>query len=402
MYCTRKVTNDIYWIGGNDRRLALFENLFPIPRGVSYNAYLIMDEKTALMDTVDSSISGQFFENMEHVLNGRKLDYMVINHMEPDHCANIEEVVRRYPEVKIVGNAKTFQMIQQFFNFDLENRKVVVKEGDTLSLGSHTLTFVFAPMVHWPEAMVSYEITEKVLFSADAFGSFGSLDGNLFNDEVNFERDWLDDARRYYSNIVGKFGAQVQAVLKKAATIDIQTVCPLHGPVWRNNFGWFLEKYDKWSRYEPEEHALVILYASIYGNTESAVSALASKLSEAGIKNIKMYDVSNTDVSYLVSEAWRCSHIVFAAPTYNMNLYPPMEHVIRDFKALNLQNRTVAIMDNGTWANVSGKHMRALLEEMKDIRILEDNVSVASCLKDCQMEKLEAMKDAIVASYFEN
>ena len=399
MYCTRKITDHIHWVGGSDRRLALFENLFPIPRGVSYNSYMILDEKTALVDTVDSSITRQFLENVEHVLNGRSLDYMIINHMEPDHCANIEELVYRYPQVKIVASAKAIQMIRQFYAFDLGDRPMAVKEGDSLCLGSHTLHFVMAPMVHWPEVMMTYESNEKVLFSADAFGTFGALDGNLFNDEVNFEAEWLEDSRRYYSNIVGKYGPQVQAVLKKAAGLEIQTICPLHGPVWRSNIAWFLDKYDKWSRYEPEEQALAIFYASIYGNTENAASVLASMLSQAGVKNIKMYDVSSTHVSYLVSEAWRCSHLVFAAPTYNMNLYPPMEAAIRDLKALNLQNRTAAVIDNGTWANAAGKQMRAMLGELKNVTVLEQPLSLSSALKEDQMEQMKEMATAIADSY---
>ena len=399
MYCTRKITDHIHWVGGSDRRLALFENLFPIPRGVSYNSYMILDEKTALVDTVDSSITRQFLENVEHVLNGRSLDYMIINHMEPDHCANIEELVYRYPQVKIVASAKAIQMIRQFYAFDLGDRPMAVKEGDSLCLGSHTLHFVMAPMVHWPEVMMTYESNEKVLFSADAFGTFGALDGNLFNDEVNFEAEWLEDSRRYYSNIVGKYGPLVQAVLKKAAGLEIQTICPLHGPVWRSNIAWVLDKYDKWSRYEPEEQALAIFYASIYGNTENAASVLASMLSQAGVKNIKMYDVSSTHVSYLVSEAWRCSHLVFAAPTYNMNLYPPMEAAIRDLKALNLQNRTAAVIDNGTWANAAGKQMRAMLGELKNVTVLEQPLSLSSALKEDQMEQMKEMATAIADSY---
>ena len=399
MYCTRNVTNHIHWVGGSDHRLALFENLFPIPRGVAYNSYVILDEKTALVDTVDASITRQFLENVAHVLNGRPLDYMIINHMEPDHCANIEELVVRYPDVKIVTTAKAIQMIRQFYDFDLEGRTIAVKENDTLSLGSHTLHFVTAPMVHWPEVMMTYESSEKVLFSADAFGSFGALDGNLFNDEVNFESEWLEDARRYYSNIVGKYGPQVQAVLKKASGLDISVICPLHGPVWRNNLAWFIDKYDKWSRYEPEEQALVIFYGSIYGNTESGATVLASRLSEAGIRNIKLYDVSSTHVSYLVSEAWRCSHIIFASPTYNMNLYPPMEAAIHDLKALNLQNRTVAVVDNGTWANVAGKNMRAMIGEMKNMTMLDNQLSLASSLKEEQTEQLDQMVEAIVSSF---
>lgn len=400
MYCTRKVTNHIYWVGGSDHRLSLFENLFPIPRGVAYNSYIILDDQTALVDTVDSSITRQFLENIEHVLDGRQLDYLIINHMEPDHCANIEELLCRYPNVKIVGTAKAIQMVHQFYDFEFKDRTIAVKENDSLSLGNHTLNFVTAPMVHWPEVMMTYESSEKVLFSADAFGSFGALDGNLFNDEVNFESEWLEDARRYYSNIVGKYGPQVQTVLKKASKLDIQYICPLHGPVWRNNLAWFMEKYDKWSRYEPEEHSLVIFYGSIYGNTENAATVLAAKLAEAGIKNIKLYDVSSTHVSYLVSEAWRCSHIVFASPTYNMNLYPPMEAAIHDLKSLNFQNRTVAVVDNGSWANVAGKTMRSMLSEIKNITLLEDQLSLVSTLKKDQMEQLNQMANSIISSYF--
>ena len=258
MHCVKKIKEDLYWVGGNDRRLALFENMFPIPRGVSYNSYVLSDEKTVLLDTVDKSVSGQFFENVEYALNGRSLDYLIVNHMEPDHAATIGEVVLRYPDVKLVANAKTVNMIKQFFNFDVDSRTLIVKEGDTLNTGKHTLTFVFAPMVHWPEVMVTYDTTDKILFSADAFGTFGALNGNLYADEVNFETEWLPDARRYYTNIVGKYGTQVQAVLKKAATIEIEMICPLHGPIWRENIGWFLDKYQKWSTYTPEDDLSLI------------------------------------------------------------------------------------------------------------------------------------------------
>ena len=361
MYCTRKVAEDIYWIGGSDRRLALFENLFPIPRGVAYNSYLIMDEKTVVMDTADASITRQFIENIAHVLNGRPLDYLVVNHMEPDHCANIEELLVRYPEMKIVGNVKTHNMIRQFYDADLEGKTITVKEGDTLSLGKRTLHFFFAPMVHWPEVMVAWEETDKILFSADAFGSFGALNGNIFNDEVNFDRDWLADARRYYTNIVGKYGPQVQNALKKLSALEIQMICPLHGPIWRNDLGYLLDKYDKWSRYEPEDKAVVIMYASMYGNTENAANVLAAELAEAGVKNIAMYDVSNTHVSELIAEVFRCSHLVLAAPTYNNGIYPAMLNFLHDMKALNVQKRTVALLENGSWAPTSAKRVRALL-----------------------------------------
>lgn len=398
LYCTRKVTDTIWWVGGNDRRLALFENLFPIPHGVSYNSYVIMDEKTALMDTTDPSITSLFLANVAHTLNGRKLDYLIINHMEPDHCSNIEEIMHRYPETTLVCNAKTLQMIGQFYDLDLTERTMIIKEGDTLSLGSHTLHFVAAPMVHWPEVMMVYEDSEKILFSADGFGSFGALNGNLFNDEINFDRDWLDDARRYYTNIVGKYGAQVQAVLKKASGLDIQMICPLHGPIWRNNLAYILDKYVKWSTYEPEDKAVAIMYGSMYGNTERAADILATALSTAGVKDVRVYDISNTDVSELISEAFRCSHIVIASPTYNGGLYPVVESLLNDMKALNLQNRTFALIENGTWAATSNKHMRAIVETMKNMTILDTTVTVKSSVKEAQIETLQKLAKEIVDS----
>ena len=398
MHCVKKVTDDLYWIGGSDRRLALFENVYPIPRGVSYNSYVLLDEKTVLLDTVDASISGLFFENLEYVLNGRTLDYLIVNHMEPDHCAVIGDVVRRYPDVKLVCNAKTVPMLKQFFNFPVEDRTVIVKEMDTLCTGKHTFAFVMAPMVHWPEAMVSYDTVDKILFSADGFGTFGAINGNLFADEVNFERDWLDDARRYFINIVGKYGAQVQNLLKKAATLEIKMICPLHGPVWRENLGWFIEKYDTWSSYKPENQAVMIAYASIYGNTENAAEILASKLADKGVKNIAMYDVSVTDPSVIVSESFRCSHLVFAAPSYNGGIFTKMETVLSELKAHSLQNRTVAIMENGTWAPVAGRQMREIFAGMKNIELLEEGVTIRSAVKEAQEESLEALAEKIASS----
>lgn len=398
MHCVKKVTDDLYWIGGSDRRLALFENVYPIPRGVSYNSYVLLDEKTVLLDTVDASISGLFFENLEHVLNGRTLDYLIVNHMEPDHCAVIGDVVRRYPDVKLVCNAKTVPMLKQFFNFPVEDRTVIVKEMDTLCTGKHTFAFVMAPMVHWPEAMVSYDTVDKILFSADGFGTFGAINGNLFADEVNFERDWLDDARRYFINIVGKYGVQVQNLLKKAATLEIKMICPLHGPVWRENLGWFIEKYDTWSSYKPENQAVMIAYASIYGNTENAAEILASKLADKGVKNIAMYDVSVTDPSVIVSESFRCSHLVFAAPSYNGGIFTKMETVLSELKAHSLQNRTVAIMENGTWAPVAGKQMREIFAGMKNIELLEEGVTIRSAVKEAQEASLEALAEKIASS----
>lgn len=398
MHCVKKVTDDLYWIGGSDRRLALFENVYPILRGVSYNSYVLLDEKTVLLDTVDASISGLFFENLEYVLNGRTLDYLIVNHMEPDHCAVIGDVVRRYPDVKLVCNAKTVPMLKQFFNFPVEDRTVIVKEMDTLCTGKHTFAFVMAPMVHWPEAMVSYDTVDKILFSADGFGTFGAINGNLFADEVNFERDWLDDARRYFINIVGKYGVQVQNLLKKAATLEIKMICPLHGPVWRENLGWFIEKYDTWSSYKPEDQAVMIAYASIYGNTENAAEILASKLADKGVKNIAMYDVSVTDPSVIVSESFRCSHLVFAAPSYNGGIFTKMETVLSELKAHSLQNRTVAIMENGTWAPVAGRQMREIFAGMKNIELLEEGVTIRSAVKEAQEASLEALAEKIASS----
>jgi len=398
MHCVRKVTENLYWVGANDHRLTLFENIHPIPRGVSYNSYLLLDKQTVLFDTVDWSACRQFLENIEAVLNGRPLDYMVINHMEPDHGASIEEVLLRYPKVKIISTEKAFMLMRQF-GFQVDGRMEEVKEGDIKSFGKHVVTFVSAPMVHWPEAMVTFDTTNGVLFSADAFGSFGALDGKLFNDEVNFDRDWIDDARRYYTNIVGKYGPHVQALLKKAGTIDIKMICPLHGPVWRSDLGYLLGKYDKWSRYEPEEKGVMIVYASMYGYTESAASALATKLVEKGITNVVMYDVSNTHVSYLISETFRLSHVVLASVTYNLGIYPLMHNYLMDMKALNLQKRTFAIVENGSWACKSGTLMRAFLDnEMKEITVLDEKLTLNSAMNEDNLPEMDTLVDSIIES----
>lgn len=398
MYCIKNVTDDLFWVGGSDRRLALFENAYPIPRGISYNAYLLLDEKTVLFDTVDRAITGLFLENVEAVLNGRALDYVVVNHMEPDHCATLGEIVQRYPKVRIICNAKTLPIIRQFYEFDLDSRAEIVKEGDTFCSGRHTFTFVMAPMVHWPEVMVTYDTTDKILFSADAFGTFGAMNGNLFADELNFEQDWLEDSRRYYTNIVGKYGSSVQTLLKKAAALDIRMLCPLHGPVWRSNISWYVDKYLTWSSYEPEEKAVMIVYGSIYGNTENAANILACRLAERGIRNIAMYDVSVTHPSVLISEAFRCSHLVFAAVTYNGEIFSSMDHLLQDMKAHNLQNRTAALIDNGSWGSLAGKKMNALLSEMKRMTILEPAITIKSSLKKDQLAELNTLADAIAAS----
>ena len=396
MHNTRKVTDDIIWVGCNDRRLAMFENIFPLQNGVSYNSYLVMDEKITLFDTVDSNVTEQFIENIDYVLEEKSVDYLVIQHMEPDHCANIARLLRKFPEMKLVVNAKTVKMIEQFFQSVDHDRCILVKEGDTLNTGKHSFTFMMAPMVHWPEVMVTYDSYEKVLFSADAFGTFGALNGNIFNDEVDFEKDWLHEARRYYANIVGKYGNPVQGLLKKAAGLDIQMICPLHGPVWRSELGYFIEKYDKWSKYEPEDKGVVIIYGSIYGHTEAAANALATKLAIRGVKNIKVYDVSKTHMSDLIAEIFRVSHIVFACSTYNGGIYPPMHNLLADMKALSVQNRTVAIMANGTWVPVVGGLMNKELEEMKNMNILDMKLSMLSALANDREAELDAFAQQIV------
>ena len=395
MHSTRKVKDDLIYVGGSDRRLSRFENLFPIPKGVSYNSYVLLDEKTVLFDTADESISRQYIENVVHALNGRSLDYMVVQHMEPDHCAMIDDMLRRYPEAKMVCSAKAVGMFAQFYGTDVAARALVVKEGDKLSTGEHTLHFVMAPMVHWPEVMVTYDEKDKILFSADAFGTFGALAGNIFDDEITFDTTWMNDARRYYTNIVGKYGVQVQTLLKKAASLDIEMICPLHGPIWHKDLGLLLEKYQKWSTYEPEDKTVMIAYATMYGNTENAANVLAGMLADKGVKNIAMYDVSETDVSELVAESFRCSHLVLAAPTYNSGIQPKMEAYLSDIKALNLQNRTVAVIDNGTWAATAGKQMIGTLEGMKNMTILENTISIKSALAENQLGALEALADEL-------
>ena len=401
MYCVRNVTEDLYWVGANDHRLALFENCFPIPRGVSYNAYCLLDEKTALFDTVDWSACRQLMENLEHVLDGRLLNYLVINHLEPDHAACIEEVLLRYPDVKIISNEKAFMLMRQFgFHVD-DHECIEVKEGDTFSFGKHTVTFVFAQMVHWPEAMVTFDLTDGVLFSADAFGTFGALDGKLFADEVNFDRDWLDDARRYLTNIVGKYGPHIQLLLGKASGIldKIKIICPLHGPVWRKDLMYFIGKYDTWSKYRPEVDGVLIVYASMYGNTEAAAQALASKLCEKGMTNVVMYDVSSTHVSQLISEAFNYSHIILASVTYNLGIYPAIHNFLMDMKALNVQNRTFALVENGSWACKSGDLMQKFIdEELKNMTVLNERLSLASTLKEDKVFELETLANAIIES----
>lgn len=393
----QKIHENLIYVGASDRRLALFENVYPIPRGVSYNSYVLLDEKVVLFDTVDAAVAQQFYENVEAALAGRKLDYVVVHHMEPDHAATLMDLLLRHPEATVVTTAKAAQMIEQFFGTK-PAQLMAVKEGDTLCTGAHTLCFTMAPMVHWPEVMMTYDSTAKVLFSADAFGTFGALSGNLFADEVNFEHEWLNDARRYYINIVGKYGVQVQNVLKKAAALDIQMICPLHGPVWRENLGWFIGKHDTWSKYEPEDRGVVIIYGSIYGHTEAAALRLGTLLSERGVKGIKAFDASHTHASKLVAECFRASHVVLASSTYNNGLFTPMESLLADLKAHAWQKRTVALIENGSWAPQAAKLMRAELEQMKDIAIVGEPVSLKSAATPAQEQQLAALADAIVAT----
>ena len=397
MYQHRAITEDLYWIGGNDRRLALFENVYPIPRGVSYNAYLLMDEKTVLLDTVDKSVSDVFLENLGHLLGERQLDYVIVNHMEPDHCAALGQVLHRYPEAVVVCTQKALDMIGQFFGAFPALRSQTVKEGDTLTTGRHTLSFVMAPMVHWPEVMVTYDAADKILFSADAFGTFGALGGNLFADEIPFEGQWLEDARRYYTNIVGKYGAPVQTLLKKAAALDIATICPLHGPVLTGDLSKYLNYYDLWSSYKAEEpEKILVASASIHGHTRAAAHTMAEKLRAQGAKVVEM-DLTRTDVSYAVTEAFRCGKIVLACATYDGFLFPPMENLLTHLKTKSFQNRTVGLMENGTWAPMAAKLMRAELESMKNITLCENVVTIRSAANAAAEAQMDALAAELVA-----
>jgi flavorubredoxin len=398
MHCTRTITDTLTYVGGSDRRLSLFEGAYPVPYGVRYNSYLLCDEKTVLFDTVDNAVQDVFLENVAHVLKGRALDYVIVQHMEPDHSASLAALLARYPDAQILCSQQAKVMIGRFFGADVAARAEAVKEGDTLSTGVHTLRFYAAPMVHWPEVLVTYDETDRILFSADAFGVFGAADGALFADEVDFARDYMDEARRYYTNIVGKYGPQVQALLKKAATLDIAMICPLHGFVLRRDFGFFLEKYDLWSRYEPEEKAVMIAYASIYGHTKNAAEILSFRLRERGVATYT-YDVSAVHVSELVAAAFRCSHIVFAAPTYNMGIFTPMEHFLHDLAAHNMQNRAFSIVQNGSWAPVSGKLMCEVLQGCKNMTQIGSIVTVPSAVHEETAAELDALAAEIAASF---
>ena len=394
MYCTKNIASDLVWVGANDRRLAMFEGVYSVPAGVSYNSYLLTDEKTVLFDTVDKAVGRIFFENLEHGLGGRTLDYLIVHHMEPDHSATLSELLLRHPETTVVCNDKTAVMIAQFFGPGAAGRMQLVKEGDTLSTGTHELTFYMAPMIHWPEVMMTYDKTAHTLFTADAFGVFGALNGAIFADEVDFDRDYLKEARRYYTNIVGKYGMQVQNLFRKIADLDIRMLCPLHGFVWRRDIEYFFKKYNLWSTYTPEEKGVMIAYASIYGNTENAAEILSSKLRERGVRTV-MYDVSVTPASEIIAECFRWSHLVFASSTYNGGVFITMDELLRDIAAHNLQKRTVAFMENGTWAPVSARQMTAIFAPLKNMTVLEQSISIRSSLTEGQLAEIEALADVL-------
>ena len=389
MHNVRKINEDLYYIGCSDRRIQLFESAYAVPEGVSYNSYLLKDEKTVLFDTVDKNCACQFFKNLENVLSGKNLDYLIVQHMEPDHAALISEVKRRYQKVQIVCTAKAKEMLKQFFDFDVENSVLVVKEGDTLNTGSHELQFIQAPMVHWPEVMLTYDKKDGILFSADAFGSFGAINGNLFDSEVNWQRDYLDEARRYYTNIVGKYGLQVQNLLKKASNLDIKMICPLHSLIIKENIKLFIEKYNAWSSYTPEENGVLIAYTSVYGGTETVAEILAGKLADKGVKNIKMFDLSYVDQSKVLAEAFKYSHIILASTTYNCGIFDSMKTFIDTMTSHNLQNRKFVLIGNGSWMPTCAMNMKVELEKLKGSEFLNEGLSIKSTLKKEQLADLD-------------
>jgi len=398
MYCVKKIADDLTWVGANDRRLSMFEGIYSVPYGVAYNSYLLTDEKTVLFDTVDNAVRQRFLENVAYALGGRALDYIITQHIEPDHSAALKELTLIYPDVKIVCTEKTLGFLEQFFDFDIRARAHIVKEGDILDAGRRKLQFIAAPMVHWPEVMVTYDSVDKTLFSADAFGSFGALNGAIFADEVDFDKDYSDEARRYYSNIIGKYGTQVSALIKKLSGLPVEMICPLHGFVWRKNLSGIISKYTLWSSYEPEEEGVLIAYASVYGNTENAAEILACKLRERGLKTA-IFDVSVTPASEIISASFKWSHIVLASTTYNAGIFVTMEALVSDLAAHNIQNRTVAVIENGSWAPTSGELIREKLSKCKNINFLQAQLSIKSSLKAPQLEEIEAMADAIAASF---
>ncbi len=398
MYNYRKITDDVYYIGASDRRISIFEGVYPVPYGMSYNSYFVDGDETLVLDTVDKAVSGVFFENIEKLLGGRMLNYLIVSHMEPDHSASLGLLTEKYPDVKIICSAKAKALIEQFCNnINLDNIKTVA-EGEELTIGSHTYSFVMAPMVHWPEVMLSYDKTAKILYTADAFGTFGALSGNIFDDEVDFIKNEVTEARRYYTNIVGKYGVQVSALLKKAENLDVKMMCPLHGPIFRSQLAEIIELYDKWSTYTPEQNGVLIAYASIYGNTANAADILATLLAEKGIKTAT-YDISVTHFSEIISEGFKYSHIVLAAPTYNGSIFTNMETLLSEIKAHNLGNRTYAFIENGSWGPLSGKIMKETVSTLKNVNIIEPQVTLKSAVKANSLDELNALADAIAQTF---
>ncbi|MBR0142231.1 MAG: FprA family A-type flavoprotein [Ruminococcus sp.] len=383
-----KITDDIFYIGVNDREIDLFEGQYDVPNGMAYNSYVVIDEKIAVFDTVDGNFTAEWLENLREVLGERKPDYLIVQHMEPDHSANIVNFLKEYPDTVIVGNAKTFTMISNFFeDFDIGDKKLVVKDGEKLSLGKHELTFIFAAMVHWPEVMMTYDSTDKVFFSADAFGKFGALDT---------DEDWACEARRYYFGIVGKYGAQVQLVLKKASALDIQTICPLHGPILSENLGYYLNLYSTWASYGVESEGVFIAYTSVYGNTKKAVEILAEKLKEKGCPKVAVADLAREDMAESVEDAFRYGKLVLATTTYNADIFPFMKHFILDLTERNYQNRTIGLIENGSWAATAAKVMKSMFEKSKNITWLENTVSIKSAVKDENIRQIEALAEEIL------
>lgn len=401
MHCAQKLTDNICWIGSNDWDTERFENLFPIPLGVSYNSYFIDDEKTCIVDSVDDSIRQEFFDNVEHLLNGRQLDYVIVNHMEPDHCSTLVELIDRYPNVRLVGNRTTFRLFEQFYGRPCPDNYYEVKEGDSISLGKHTLHSYTMPMVHWPEVTCTFESTTGILFSADAFGTFGTVNGSIFADQIDFERVYEDEARRYYTNIVGKYGVQVQNAIKKALPLGIKMLAPLHGPIWRTpeSIKYMIEKYMHWSTYSAEKKGVVIAFGSMYGNTAEMAQQLAKLLSLRGINDIKIYDVSKTNPSYIIADAWKYSHLVCMAPTYNLALYLTMENLLYELKALNFHNHKVSIVGNHSWASAAMKRMvEYFTNEFKDMEIVGTPLDIHGALHPQQLPLFEKLADDIAAS----
>lgn len=383
-----EISDSIVYVGADDTTLDLFESQYIVPNGVSYNSYVILDEKITIMDTVDKRATDEWFANVDNVLGDKKPTYLVISHLEPDHAANIQKAAEKYPDMKLIGNAKTFSMLPQFFDLDVSDRTIVVEEGETISLGSHTLQFFMAPMVHWPEVMVTYEQSEKILFSADGFGKFGAL---------SYEDKWACEARRYYFNIVGKYGAQVQALLKKAAGLDISMICPLHGPILKEDLSYFVDKYNTWSSYEPENEGVLVAYASIHGNTAVAAKKLGEILEKKAAKKVVVSDLSREDMAEVIEDAFRYDKIVVAAATYDGGIFPVMEDFLHHLKSKNYQKRVVGIVENGSWAPTAGKQMKAVLEGLKNITICDEMVSIKSTMKDADVEAMERLADEMLA-----